>query len=77
VVLPPSRVLGHASGTLFRWIKQHLRIKAYGTTENAVKTQISANFEHYAVRENAVPTEMSVLVAAVDVAVDDGYAAGR
>ena len=25
----------------FRWIKQHLRIKAfYGTTENAVKTQI-------------------------------------
>jgi hypothetical protein len=26
---------------LFRWIKQHLRIKAfYGTTENAVKIQI-------------------------------------
>jgi hypothetical protein len=26
---------------LFRWIKQHLRIKAfYGTSENAVKTQI-------------------------------------
>ena len=25
----------------FRWIKQHLRLKAfYGTTENAVKTQI-------------------------------------
>ena len=25
----------------FKWIKQHLRIKAfYGTTENAVKTQI-------------------------------------
>ena len=25
----------------FRWIKQHLRIKAfYGTTENAVKTQV-------------------------------------
>jgi hypothetical protein len=25
---------------LFRWIKQHLRIKAfYGTSENAVKTQ--------------------------------------
>jgi IS4 transposase len=25
----------------FRWIKQHLRIKAfYGTSENAVKTQI-------------------------------------
>jgi IS4 transposase len=26
---------------LFKWIKQHLRIKRfYGTTENAVKTQI-------------------------------------
>ena len=26
---------------LFRWIKQHLRIKAFfGTSENAVKTQI-------------------------------------
>ena len=26
---------------MFRWIKQHLRIKAfYGTTENAVKIQI-------------------------------------
>jgi len=26
---------------LFRWIKQHLRIKAfYGTSENAVKTQL-------------------------------------
>jgi IS4 transposase len=26
---------------LFKWIKQHLRIKQfYGTTENAVKTQI-------------------------------------
>ena len=26
---------------LFKWIKQHLRIKAfYGTTENAVKTQV-------------------------------------
>jgi hypothetical protein len=26
---------------LFKWIKQHLRIKAFfGTTENAVKTQI-------------------------------------
>ena len=25
----------------FKWIKQHLRIKAfYGTTENAVKTQV-------------------------------------
>jgi len=27
--------------TIFKWIKQHLRIKAfYGTSENAVKTQI-------------------------------------
>ena len=27
---------------VFKWIKQHLRIKAfYGTSENAVKTQIS------------------------------------
>jgi IS4 transposase len=27
--------------TFFKWIKQHLRIKAfYGTSENAVKTQI-------------------------------------
>jgi hypothetical protein len=26
---------------LFKWVKQHLRIKAfYGTSENAVKTQI-------------------------------------
>jgi len=24
----------------FKWIKQHLRIKAFGTSENAVKTQI-------------------------------------
>jgi hypothetical protein len=30
-----------ARGGFFKWIKQHLRIKAfYGTTENAVKTQI-------------------------------------
>jgi len=29
------------SGIVFRWIKQHLRIKAfYGTSENAVKTQV-------------------------------------
>ena len=28
-------------GTVFKWIKQHLRIKAfYGYSENAVKTQI-------------------------------------
>jgi len=27
--------------TFFRWVKQHLRIKAfYGTSENAVKTQV-------------------------------------
>jgi hypothetical protein len=30
-----------AGGALFKWIKQHLRIKQfYGTSENAVKTQI-------------------------------------
>ena len=30
-----------AGGIIFQWIKQHLRIKAfYGTSENAVKTQI-------------------------------------
>ena len=30
-----------AGELFFKWIKQHLRIKAfYGTTENAVKTQI-------------------------------------
>jgi hypothetical protein len=30
-----------AGELFFRWIKQHLRIKAfYGTSENAVKTQI-------------------------------------
>jgi hypothetical protein len=29
------------SGLFFKWIKQHLRIKAfYGNSENAVKTQI-------------------------------------
>ena len=29
------------SGTFFKWIKQHLRIKSfYGTTEIAVKTQV-------------------------------------
>ena len=32
---------GYSVGPLFKWIKQHLRIKAfYGTSENAVKTQI-------------------------------------
>jgi hypothetical protein len=41
--LSPQRegVDGQYVVQLFRWIKQHLRIKAfYGTTENAVKTQI-------------------------------------
>lgn len=34
-------VYGQYVVQLFKWIKQHLRIKAfYGTTENAVKTQI-------------------------------------
>ena len=33
----------------FRWIKQHLRIKAfYGTSENAVKVQISVALSVYA-----------------------------
>ncbi len=32
----------------FKWIKQHLRIKAFfGTTENAVKTQISIAISVY------------------------------
>ena len=32
---------GQYVGQLFKWIKQHLRIKAfYGASENAVKTQI-------------------------------------
>lgn len=30
-----------AGGLFFKWIKQHLRIKAFfGTSENAVKTQV-------------------------------------
>ena len=38
---PPADVDGQYVGELFKWIKQHLRIKAfYGTSENAVKTQI-------------------------------------
>jgi len=38
---PPDDVDGQYVGELFKWIKQHLRIKAfYGTSENAVKTQI-------------------------------------
>lgn len=32
---------GQNVALLFKWIKQHLRIKAFfGTSENAVKTQI-------------------------------------
>jgi len=32
---------GRSGFPCFKWIKQHLRIKAfYGTSENAVKTQI-------------------------------------
>ena len=38
---PPDDVDGQYVGELFKWIKQHLRIKAfYGTSDNAVKTQI-------------------------------------
>ena len=47
VSLPPLTIAGTVSQplanrtVLFRWIKQHLRIKAfYGTSENAVKSQI-------------------------------------
>ena len=36
-----DRVCGQYVGYLFKWIKQHLRIKKfYGTSENAVKAQI-------------------------------------
>ena len=36
-----DRVCGQYVGYLFKWIKQHLRIKSFlGVTENAVKTQI-------------------------------------
>jgi hypothetical protein len=39
--LPQDAVDGQYVYHLFKWIKQHLRIKAfYGTSENAVKTQI-------------------------------------
>ena len=32
---------GHCARNLFKWIKQHLRIKSFfGTSENAVKSQI-------------------------------------
>ena len=41
-MLPRQDVVdGRYVAQLFKWIKQHLRIKAfYGTGENAVKTQI-------------------------------------
>jgi hypothetical protein len=41
-LLPRQDVVdGRYVAQLFKWIKQHLRIKAfYGTGENAVKTQI-------------------------------------
>jgi len=36
-----DRVCGQYVAYLFKWIKQHLRIKSfYGTSENAVKSQI-------------------------------------
>ena len=39
--LPPGGSFGQYVAQLFKWIKQHLRIKAFfGTSENAVKTQI-------------------------------------
>jgi hypothetical protein len=41
LLLQKDVVDGHYVAQLFKWIKQHLRIKAfYGTGENAVKTQI-------------------------------------
>jgi hypothetical protein len=36
-----GEVDGQYVALLFRWVKQHLRIRAfYGTSENEVKTQI-------------------------------------
>ena len=44
----------------FKWIKQHLRIKQfYGTSENAVKTQIW------------IAVSVYVLVAIVDIRIDE------
>lgn len=41
MLLPQDVVDGQYVAQLFKWIKQHLRIKAFfGTSENAVKTQI-------------------------------------
>jgi hypothetical protein len=41
LLLQQDVVGGQYVAQLFKWIKQHLRIKAfYGTSENAVKTQI-------------------------------------
>jgi len=40
-LLRPGSSFGYSVAQLFKWIKQHLRIKAFfGTSENAVKTQI-------------------------------------
>ncbi len=40
-LLPRGDVDGQYVDELFRWIKQHLHIRAfYGTSENAVKTQV-------------------------------------
>ena len=37
----PARGPGNGSTSIVKWIKQHLRIKTFfGTSENAVKTQI-------------------------------------
>ena len=39
--LRKDRVYGQYVAYLFKWIKQHLRIKSFfGTSENAVKTQV-------------------------------------
>ncbi len=48
----------------FRWIKQHLRIKAfYGTSENAVKTQVWVALSAYvlvAMAKKQLGLEMSL-----------------
>jgi hypothetical protein len=48
----------------FRWIKQHLRIKAfYGTSENAVKTQVWIAISVYvlvAIAKNRLNLERSL-----------------
>jgi hypothetical protein len=49
----------------FRWIKQHLRIKAfYGTSENAVKTQVWIAISVYvlvAIAKNRLNLERSLV----------------